>query len=311
MTIFLDVIWALNFLFDSLLLLLTALILKREYRYTRVFMGGFVGSFIILLMVTPFHSYSSHPFGKLFFSILMVLIVFGYKRFRYFLQNLFTFYLVTFLLGGSLIGIHYFIQFDSGLSLNLALRSIQGFGDPISWLFVLIGFPLAWHFSRATMDQLEVTKIQYDQIVDVSIRLANCQLKLKGLIDSGNQLYDPISKAPVMFVSVKGETNLPEDILKLATEAEKIILGDVQLDSSLEEKMRVIPYKVVGQDHQLILAMKPEVLEITKGEEIFIVDKGYISFTNQELASDGAFQCIIHPKMIASMKKEKSNPKVS
>ena len=76
----------------------------------------------------------------------MVFTVFGYKRFKFFLTGLMTFYLATFLIGGSLIGIHYFIQFDMNLSTSLVLANVKGFGDPISWLFVVVGFSACMAF---------------------------------------------------------------------------------------------------------------------------------------------------------------------
>ncbi|MGG0717817.1 sigma-E processing peptidase SpoIIGA [Robertmurraya massiliosenegalensis] len=310
MTIYLDVIWALNFLFDTLLLYLTAIILKRKTQKYRLLLGGLIGSFIILLSITPLNAYSGHPITKLFFSFLMILAAFGYKRFRYFLSGVFTLYLVTFLAGGTLIGAHYFIQFDLNLASNVALGSIKGFGDPISWLFVLIGFPLAWHFSKTSIERIEVTKIQYDKIVDVSVKLGNVNMKIKGLIDNGNQLYDPISKMPVMFVSIKNLKDLPEEITKLANEAERIILGEVELESDLEFTLRIIPFKVVGQEHQLIIAVKPDEILIETGGERLLVEKGLVSFTTQELSSDDTFRCIVHPKMLTSSK-SKTSTKVS
>lgn len=310
MTIYLDVIWALNFLFDTLLLSLTAIILKRKIQKYRLLLGGLIGSFIILLSITPLNAYSGHPMTKLFFSFLMILTAFGYKRLRYFLSGVFTLYLVTFLAGGALIGTHYFIQFDFNLASNVALGSIKGFGDPISWLFVLIGFPLAWHFSKTSIDRIEVTKIQYEKIVDVTVKLGNSNMKIKGLVDNGNQLYDPISKMPVMFVSIKNLKELPEEITKLATDAERIILGEIELESDVNFNLRIIPYKVVGQEHQLIIAVKPDEILIETGGEVVLVDKGLVSFTTQELSSDDAFRCIVHPKMLTSCK-SKSSSKVS
>jgi stage II sporulation protein GA (sporulation sigma-E factor processing peptidase) len=302
LTIYLDVIWALNFLFDTLLLYLTAIILKRKVKHVRLFIGGLVGSIIILLSITPIHAYSGHPVTKLFFSFLMILTVFGYKRLRYFLNGVVTLYLVTFLSGGALMGAHYFIQFDFNLASNVAVRSIQGFGDPISWLFVLIGFPLAWHFSKTTMEKIEVTKIQYEQLVNVTVKIAENTMSFRGLIDSGNQLYDPISKMPVMFVSIKHMTNLPEVITRLASDTESIISGDIVLSPEMEHIMRIIPYKVVGQEHQLIIAVKPDEIIIESREDRLLVEKGLVSFTVQELSSDGAFQCIVHPKMLTGLK---------
>ena len=68
------------------------------------------------------------------------------------------------------------------------------YGDPISWLFVIFGFPVIYYFSKKRIESVEVTKIHYDQIVKVKIQLAEEELELAGLIDSGNQLYDPLTK---------------------------------------------------------------------------------------------------------------------
>jgi stage II sporulation protein GA (sporulation sigma-E factor processing peptidase) len=300
LAVYLDIIWLLNFLFDSLLLYLTALVLKRDFRYWRLFIGGLIGSCIILLSITPLNAYLGHPFVKLMFSVIMVLTVFGYKRFKYFISGLMTFYLTTFLVGGSLIGIHYFIQFDLNLSSSVFLANVKGFGDPISWLFVVLGFPIAWHFSKRNFDRIDVAKIQYNQLILLEIKLDGKSYLFKGLVDSGNQLYDPISKMPVTFVSIsKIVEELPEEIRKIAVDAEQVIMGNQSITPEWENRMRIIPYKVMGKEHQLIIALKPEQISINQNGEIFIVEKGLVSFTMQQLSSDDTFQCIVHPKMLA------------
>lgn len=307
MAIYLDIIWLLNFLFDSLLLYLTSLVLKRDVRIWRVLVGGLIGSIIILLSITPMNVYLSHPIVKLLFSIFMVLTVFGYKRFKYFFSGLMMFYLTTFLIGGSLIGIHYFIQFDMNLASNFFLANVKGFGDPVSWLFVILGFPLAWHFSRKNFDHMEITKIQYDQIVQLEVQLNGRLYHFKGLVDSGNQLYDPITKTPVMFISIcRIVDEIPEIFKKMAVDSEEIIMGTKSISSEWENRMRIIPYKVMGKDHQLIIALKPEKIIIRNKEEVINVEKGLVSFTMQQLSSDDSFQCIVHPKMLTTSFKNNS-----
>ncbi|MCM3706135.1 MULTISPECIES: sigma-E processing peptidase SpoIIGA [Cytobacillus] len=312
MTVYLDVIWALNFMFDSLLLYLTAIILKRETGLWKIFAGGFIGSVIILLAFTPFNEYSGHPFTKLLFSIVMVLAVFGYKRLRYFVKALMTFYFATFLVGGSLIGIHYFINFDFTLSSSVMMASIKGFGDPISWLFVVIGFPLAWHFSKRNVEGIEMTKIHYDSLILVRVVINEAEYCFNGLIDSGNQLYDPISKMPVMFISIKDRLDeFPPEISKMAGNPEDIIMGSESIGADWEHKMRVIPCKVVGQEHQLIIGFKPDRILFEKENEIIEAERGLISFSMQQLSSDDSFQCIVHPKMLTGRSTIKPDAKVS
>lgn len=312
MVVYLDVIWALNLFFDSLLLYLTAILLKRSIRLWRLLAGGFIGSLIILLSFTPFYAYSSHPISKLFCSILMVLATFGYKRWRYFIKGLMTLYVSTFLIGGALIGAHYFIQFDSELTTKVLLSGIRGFGDPISWVFVLIGFPIAWHFSKKNVESMEMTKIQFEQIVQVTLKINDEIFVLKGLVDSGNQLYDPLSKLPVMFVSIKNRLDETCDpIKKMAMDPEPLLMGNEEFPSEWQNRMRIVPCKVVGQEHQLIVALKPDSILIEKSGEKILCEKGLVSFTMQQLSADDAFQCIVHPKMLTGPKQQDEKVKVS
>lgn len=312
MAVYLDVIWALNLFFDSLLLYLTAIFLKRNIRLWRLLAGGFIGSLIILLSFTPLHAYSNHPLSKLLCSVLMVLMTFGYKRWRYFIKGLMTLYVSTFLIGGALIGAHYFIQFDSQLTTKVLLSSVKGFGDPISWLFVLLGFPIAWHFSRRNVESMEMAKIQYEQIVKVTLTINTETFVLKGLVDSGNQLYDPLSKFPVMFVSIKNRIDETcEPIKKMAIDPEPLLMGKEEIPSEWQNRMRIVPCRVVGQEHQLIVALKPDSILIEKDGDQYLCEKGLVSFTMQELSADDAFQCIVHPKMLTGPKQQGETVKVS
>ncbi len=309
MTVYLDAIIALNWLFDSLLLYLTAIVLKRKISLWRVFAGGFIGASLILLAVSPVY-FAGHPLLKITFSVLMVLVAFGFKRIRYFCRCLLVFYLMTFLLGGILTGTHYFISFDFNLSSSLAFNSIKGFGDPVSWLFVIIGFPLAWHFSRQGIDRLETVKIRYDQLVAVQLECDGHEFKLAGLIDSGNQLNDPITRRPVMIVSLSayGE-EVPERFKSLAGDPDQILSGEVGVAPELENRIKFIPCKVVGKDHQLLIALSPDQLTIERENCLYKVDKALVSFTMQRLSSEDAFQCIVHPQMLMGQDSGRGNPK--
>ncbi|MDR6997988.1 sigma-E processing peptidase SpoIIGA [Neobacillus niacini] len=307
MVVYLDVIWALNLLFDSLLLYLTAIFLKRKIRLWRLLSGGFIGSLIILLSFTPVHAYSNHPITKLLFSVLMILATFGYKRLVFFIKALMTLYVCTFLIGGALIGAHYFLQTDS-----ILLAGIKGFGDPISWLFVFIGFPIAWHFSKKNVEGMEMTKIQFDQIVCVNIKINSETYEFKGLVDSGNQLYDPLTRLPVMFISIKNQMEvMSEPIKRMAANTETLLMGEEEFPSEWQNKLRIIPFRVVGQEHQLIMAVKPDSILIEKNGDCFLCEKGLVSFTMQELSPDDAFQCIVHPKMLTGPRQPGKSEKVS
>ncbi|HBZ10365.1 MAG TPA: sigma-E processing peptidase SpoIIGA [Bacillus bacterium] len=299
MTIYLDVIWFLNFLVDCLLLWITAIFLKRYVKAWKILLGGLLGSSLILLAITPLAAAASHPIVKMGVSLCMVLTVFGFKRLKSFLSCLLTFYFSTFLMGGILMGTHYFLTYDLKLRTAVSLESIRGFGDPVSWLFVAAAFPIAWHFSRKRVEDLTISSIEYDVLIDVTIEINGLNIQLKGLIDSGNQLYDPISKTPVMIASISSfKEQLPHEILLLSDKNNNPIELADKLPEMWSEKMRLIPAKTLGANNGLHCAFKPEAIYLQMEDERKSVQKAMIIFTDQELSSDGRFQCIVHPAVV-------------
>lgn len=303
MTIYLDVIWLLNVCFDGLLLWLTAIILKREVRWWRLTAGAFIGSLIVLLLFTPFSPYVQQPLMKLFFSILIVLASFGFKRFRYFFENLFTFYLATFMVGGGLIAVHYLLQTDIVISGMLTTYSL-GTGDPVSWLFVLIGFPTLWIFSKKRMNAVREKKLRFEHIVNVVLTFREMSFSLKGLIDSGNQLYDPLTKTPVMIVNasaVKGM--LPTELLARMNELNDFTWLDDERWKEWATRLRLIPYRGIGQTQRFLWAIQPDRVTIYYESQWIEVTKGLVGLNEADLSTDGEYQCIVHPKMIQTGKR--------
>lgn len=268
----------------------------------RILLGGLLGSLLILLAITPVSTWASHPLTKVVFSVLMVLIAFGYKRMSTYISTLFTFYFSTFLMGGILIGVHFFLTFNLELKSIVILESIRGYGDPISWLFIMGAFPVAWYFSKKRLDGLTMTNIQYDVLYDVSIKINGILIELKGLIDSGNQLYDPISRKPVIIVSVVPiKDEVPDEILLVADENNDLFTATAQLPVEWSDLMRLIPAKTLGNNNQLLCAFKPEFISVKDPNGREAQKDALLVFTTQKLSSDDAFQCILHPKMAVDL----------
>ncbi|MCM3441190.1 sigma-E processing peptidase SpoIIGA [Metabacillus halosaccharovorans] len=300
MSIYLDVIWLLNFSFDLLLLVLTAIVLKRKTNKLRMVLAALIGSSIVIMMFTPLAFLANHPLGKMFISVLMVLSAFGFKRFRFFFQGLLTFYFVTFLVGGGMIGIHYFLQQEMTYLEGVLMTNSTGFGHPISWLFVLIGFPVLWLFARNSIEGIETKKIHYDQLVKVQITVDNIQFSLKGLIDSGNQLFDPITRSPVMIIdTLKVQEFLPKLLVHQAIQDDVMkAMSEQNEGHAWEHRVRIIPYRVVGSEHQFLLGFKPDEVCIETKNETIKVQKTIIGLNRTTLSSEDAYECIVHPKML-------------
>jgi stage II sporulation protein GA (sporulation sigma-E factor processing peptidase) len=299
LTIYLDVIWLLNFFFDSFLLFLTAIILKRKVKKWRIFLGALIGSSIVLFYFTAYGAMTSHPVVKLLYSILIVYAAFGFLKFRYFIKNLVTFYFITFMVGGGMLGLHYFFRTDIAFINGTLTSQSSGFGDPVSWITVLIGFPLVWYFSKHNMEEIEMTKINFEQLVSVRVKIGEDYMYLKGLIDSGNQLYDPITQTPVMILeTVKAASCFPASLIQQSQNPEMLDFSTI--DPIWANRIRIVPYRAVGQDHQFLLAIRPDHVVIINNEKEITVKKVLIGLSNTILSSNGEYECIIHPKMLTN-----------
>ncbi|WP_332690063.1 sigma-E processing peptidase SpoIIGA [Halalkalibacter lacteus] len=306
MTLYIDVIWVLNLCIDYLLIALTALVLKRRFHHIRMILAAIFASLIVFLMFSPVAFLFYEPWMKFLYSAVIVYIAFGYRRLRYFLQGLLMFYFVTFMTGGGLFALHFFWQTEVDIFEGILQVNSGYFGSGISWVFVMIGFPLIWFFSKHRFETIETKQVQYDQLVDVDISISGYTFRTKGLIDSGNQLSDPISKKPVMIIeaTLLHPFFTEESINHVMTIHEHVGLKKEE-DNRLLERTCIIPYKVIGQSSPFLTGLKPDKVKIYHKEEQFETKNVLLGLQDKELSADGAFKCIVHPKLVLGVSTDK------
>ena len=300
---YLDLILLLNWLFDSLLLYWTAILLKRKPKKLRIAVAGLVGALFILISFTSLYQVANSVLLKLAVSLVMILIAFGYLRLKTFAKACIVFYLVTFLTGGILMGIHFLFSYKLVASPSIGLFYVtKSYGDPVSWLFVMIGFPAAWVYAKKVFEEMESTTVLHKGIVDVVIKMKEFSIVCKGLIDTGNQLYEPITNNPVMILSISDDaTNIPADVMGLLKEPINAQQLSDYMKCSWGERLRIIPYKVVGKEQQLMIAFRPDYIHIAAEEKVGYVRKGIVALTLQTLSHDGTYECIVHPRMMVTL----------
>lgn len=62
-------------------------------------------------------------------------------------------------------------QSNSIVQNGVMITNQTGFGDPISWLFIVGGFPALWFFSKRRIEDIETKNIQYEERVSVQADL--------------------------------------------------------------------------------------------------------------------------------------------
>lgn len=291
LSIYLDVIWLLNVGLDTMLLLLCSVALKRNVKWWRLICGGIIGSLIVLFMFTPWSELMLHPATKFVFSFAMVWITFGFRRIRYFLENLLTFYFSTFVVGGGLMGLHF--MFDEQYLIFEGTSETIGYqyGDPVSWLFILICFPVLFYFSKTRIEDLKMKNITFDQLVPVCVSMNEQSFSLTGLIDSGNQLYDPLSQTPVMIITAEAMKDIvPAELIEATKDVQSMTFYE-HVPEEWQSKLRIVPFRTVGHSNQFMIAFKPDSMTIQYKEDLIHIRKVLVGISHTALSPENADKC--------------------
>lgn len=300
MTIYVDVIWGLNFFFDLMLLMMTQALMKEKTRRLRLIVGALVASFIVPFTLLFPESILTRVYGKLVYSFLIILVTFGFQTINRFFKQLLFFYFITFSVGGALIAVHFLYYQSLILSLEGILSIKQGFGDPVSWIFVVVGFPVAWIFTKKRMDQHGAEKIRYDQLYPVTVHIFNQSYSTMGYIDSGNQLVDPLTRHPVIICDerfIKQWFTLSEwTRLKKINET----MSFENIPIRWEPRTHIVPYQGVAGGSQFLLAIRPDKLTVMYDDEPLETHHVLIGLQFASLTKDHLYHCLLHPQMIKS-----------
>ncbi|MFC7372087.1 sigma-E processing peptidase SpoIIGA [Fictibacillus iocasae] len=298
MTLYLDVIWFMNFCIDFLLIWLTGWLLKRSFKWGKIFLSSAVASSYVFIILFPELSFLYHPFVKFLFSVLILFMSFGFKKPSFLLKNVAMFYFVSFITGGGIFAAHYFMQSQSAIVQGMMVTSSgNGMGDPISWVFVAFGFPALIFFSRKRADDVKVQRISYEQMTETTIWFNGEAILTKALIDSGNKLYDPVSRLPVLILDLNVHAgHFPENIRQLAADYTKF--GESEISPDWESKLRLVPFRSVGHQ-QFLLCVKPDRIQIRHSGREWVTGKALVGLSMTNLSADGQFDCILHPVLAA------------
>ncbi|PTX51954.1 stage II sporulation protein GA (sporulation sigma-E factor processing peptidase) [Melghirimyces profundicolus] len=295
MVVYADLVFALNLCIDFLLLWLTSAIRRQPAPHWRLFSAAFLGAcYAVIHLTHPLVLTYTFP-GKMLFSVLMIWVAMGYRGPLAFLRNLGVFYLISFVTGGGMFALHYFFSGGVQASGGMLLNPSYGWGSPVSWGFVLLAFPLVWLYARISFGTIQERQKVNRHLTRVAIRINNRKLECVGLMDTGNQLRDPISRTPVMMVELEPLIPfLPDPVVKLAREKNWERFGE-DLTREWMTRIRLVPFRGAASDAGLMLTLKPDRVEIFQDGIWYDAGKVLVGLDDRRLSSDGTFQAILHP----------------
>ena len=179
MTIYIDMVFLLNIILDFILLMSVSVILTRNAKLKRIILGSMIGGVSTTLLFVNISSMILFLL-KIVLGFFMVIATFSFKNIKYTLNNLFYLLTISFILSGIL------YLFLNKLIYNYFL---------LIFFFIIICY--------IYIKQMKNYQENYVNYYQVKILYNNKKYDLVGYLDTGNKLYDPIKKRPVILTCVK------------------------------------------------------------------------------------------------------------
>ncbi|MEK8129729.1 sigma-E processing peptidase SpoIIGA [Paenibacillus filicis] len=297
MVVYLDIIFLLNVLIDGALMWTTAWSRKLRFRFWRLLLSAVIGGSYAVFLFFPPLGFLYTFLVKFLFSLVMLVTAFGFGGLQHFLRNLGTFYMVNFVAAGVVVGCMYARQSADELLNGILLgRGLTG-----TLTLVFVGIPLAVWIYRTVIQALKRKQEMVSLMAQVHVHIDCVESSCTGLIDTGNQLYDPLTRTPVMVMEASQWREwIPEAWMEKIRRAEvDQIISAIGTDAFIwQDRLRLVPYRGVNRSTQFMLALKPDKVIITTEQGQTETLKVLIGLDGGRLSSDNAYQAIIHPSLV-------------
>ena len=190
MTIYVDLVFLINFIMDFYILSGVKFLLKLQTKFIRIILGALLGSLSTFILFFKLNTFELNIL-KIISSIFMIIISFGTNKLLY---KLFYLYVISIVLGGSI----YLINDSFGYSVNSFIFIDNGYS--VNFIILIIISPIIiFLYVKELLKYRKNINTNYDVI----IKLKNKTININGFLDTGNKLIDPYFKRPIILVNKK------------------------------------------------------------------------------------------------------------
>lgn len=212
MEMYIDLFFIFNVIIDYIIIMSTSILLKRRTSYIRMILSSLIGGISSLVLFTSLNKIVI----EIVSIVIMVLISFGYKGIRYLINNILYMYILSTLLGGII------YLFNIKVSNSMFLTYL---------IIIVISIEIMLLYIKENKKMRSIYNNYYK--VDIYFKDRE-KLSLIGFVDTGNNLYDPYKKRPVIIV--------PNKYIK-------------------EDKYILVPYHTIN-GNGLLKCIKPDIIFI-------------------------------------------------
>lgn len=297
--IYLDILLLLNFCLDFLLLWAAGRFLRRRAALPRLLLsaalGAVYGAGIVVQEIAVLYS----PPAVILVSLLLLRIAYPFQNAAAFLKLTGLFYLIAFAMAGSVMAVASLLG-QNGMALGSASLLRTG--------TLLAAAPVAIVIARRGYQAVKRSFKKEDFYAELEVWLQGRSCRLKALIDTGNDLKEPLSGRPVLVADFPSlRTIFPDRFSQLYRrygEDAAELLQQMGQGGGWTRRLRLVPFSSIGRKNGMLVGFRPDRLVLYYAGQKTEVD-AVIALVPQGLGSKDTYQAVANPDVLQSYAIEK------
>ncbi|MEW6623153.1 MAG: sigma-E processing peptidase SpoIIGA [Bacillota bacterium] len=298
---YVDVLFLVNFIMDFTILWATSKFTGFTASIKRIFAASLFGAiYSVMLFIPSLQILSSSILIKILVSVVMVIITFYPIPSRKLLQALAYFYLIVFAAGGAVFGCMYV--------LNSQAVDYPAMGPgvlhvtQVKYIWLLAALAAAVLFGKYGAKIIKANFFKSAVHVPAIICIGDIKIPIKTLVDTGNQLTDPLTGKPVMIAELETLASIiPPDVYNILQNQKDLDINTAVTTlagTSLSSRIRLIPFNSIGKQRGMLVGIRPDHVFIVHNDKTAKVSDIIVGLYNYRLSPKGLYKGLLHPEIL-------------
>ncbi len=268
--LYIDVLFLINFTMDLIILSIVRRGMKYRFIRWRMILGAILGAAWAVFA-------AAFPFIPMWFemiityvvvSTLMVMTAFDLKRPKEIGKAMGALYLAAVVTAGIMDALYQHTM--AGYYIEQILRGNVQKAIP---LYRLILLAAGTYFGiRCVLKRLPYLLRGKSHFYEVTMHYRGKEKKVTALLDTGNRLYEPVSRRPVHVVTYEAVRELCESVAEVV----------------------YIPFGSVGKTNGVMPGIFLDEMEVRQGDEVKVIERPLVAVCKRALSKNGEYQMLLH-----------------
>lgn len=285
MVIYIEQVLIDNFIINLFIILSLRAILRAKFKKINIVLASLLGSVVALILPLFRFNLIINSLIKILLSLVMVIILKRFTKFKEYLLYYLTFLLLTFVFGGACLFI--LMSFDKSFKIN----NYSTYSLPLGVIVVIIFFIfiIIKNIFKNFYSRKKINNFVYKVVVENNDE----KDEILGFLDSGNTLVDKLTGKPITIVNFYSLKN----VLKQISITDIILNKETKINKYFNN-VHIVETTSIGNNKNKILVLEVQKLEIYLENKVNIIDNAIIGLTLKNFINDLGYNALLNSKLL-------------